>query len=135
MRQDTTYFLLQLSLHGGETAERFGKARLAVHLMLINNLVPIALSVMSLIYANDIFRYTVCMGREEIFLHDLEHLLDDVGLPVWSYGRFISLPLYHPIRLVMNVVFLSFILVVPFAYISIYCFRKKHDSGVEGTGF
>ena len=125
-------YLLQLSLHGGETAERFGKARLAVHLMLINNLVPIALSVMSLIYANDIFRYTVCMGREEIFLHDLDHLLEDVGLPVWSYGRFISLPLYHPVRLAINVVSFSFTLVVPFAYIAIYCFRKNHDRQVQG---
>ena len=101
--------------------------------MFINNLVPTCLTIVSLIYAENMFRYTVCMGREEIFLYDLEDLLKDVGIPAWDYGRVISLPLYHPFRLVMNVVGLSFILVVPVAYMAIYCFRKKHDRQVHGT--
>ena len=107
---------------------------MAILLMLINNIVPFAVTFMSLVYAGNMHRYLVCMGREEIFLYDLEDLLADVGIPVWDYGRAISLPLYHPYRLVMNVVFLSFILVVPFSYIAIYWFRKNHDSQVQGTG-
>ena len=124
--------MLQLSLCRGETAERFGKARLAILLMFINNLVPLTVAVMSLVYAEDMFGYTVCMGREEIFLYNLEDLSEDVGLPVWDYGRGMSLPLYHPFRLAFNVVLLSFILVVPIVYIAIYCFRKKHDHRVQG---
>ena len=94
---------------------------------------PLTVTVMSLVYAENMHRYVVCMGREEIFLYDLEDLLADLGLPVWDYGRGISLPLYHPFRLLFNVVALSFILVVPVAYIAIYCFRKNHDRQVPGT--
>ena len=101
--------------------------------MLINNLVPICLTIMSLVYAENMFRYTVCMGREEIFLYDLEDLLADLGIPVWDYGRAMSLPFYHPVRLLMNVLQFSFILVVPFSYIAIYCFRKNHDRQVHGS--
>ena len=106
---------------------------MAILLMFINNLVPICLTIVSLVYAEDMFRYTVCMGRQEIFLYDLEDLLADVGIPLWDYGRGISLPLYHPLRLFTNIFGLSVILVVPVAYIAIYSFRKKHDRQVPGT--
>ena len=89
---------LKLSLYEGTTAERFGKVRLAVLLMMINHLIPVLKTVLILIYADNWWRYTVCVGREETFLHDLDDLLKDRGVEVWDYGRYISLPLYHPFR-------------------------------------
>ena len=73
-----------------------------------------------------------CMGREEIFHYDLDDLLKDAGIPIWDYGRGVSLPLYHPYRILVNIVMCSYILVVPFAYVAIYIFRLKHDRQVPG---
>ena len=61
----------------GATAERFGKARLAVLLMIISNLIPIVKSVLIIVYAENWWRYTVCIGREETFLYDMDDLLKD----------------------------------------------------------
>ena len=57
----------------------------------------------------------------------------DVWLPIWDYGRGVSLPLYHPYRLLINVVGFSFLFVVPVTYTAIYWFRKRHDHTVQGT--
>ena len=100
--------------------------------MFINNLVPVCLGVLSGIFVENNWRYPVCMGREEIFHYDLDDLLKDAGLPLWDYGRGIHLPLYHPYRLLMNVVGSAFIFVVPVTYMAIYYFRKRQDNTVQG---
>ena len=100
--------------------------------MFINNLVPVGLGVLSGIFAENNWRYPVCMGRAEIFHYDLDDLLKDAGLPLWDYGRGIHLPLYHPYRLLMNVVGSAFIFVVPVTYMAIYYFRKRQDNTVQG---
>ena len=71
----------------GEAAERFGKAKLAILLMFINLLLPVLIVILSLIFAEDIWRYTVCIGREEVFQTDLDNLLAERGTEVWDYGR------------------------------------------------
>ena len=45
------------------------------------------------------------------------------GVEVWDYGRFISLPLYHPFRLLVNVLNFTYVFVVPASYVAIYRFR------------
>ena len=42
------------------------------------------------------------------------------------------LPLYHPIRLLINLKYVAFAVVIPFSYLAIYCFRRKHDRQVQG---
>ena len=101
--------------------------------MFINNLVPVCLGVLSGIFVENNWRYPVCMGREEIFHYDLDDFLKDNGLPLWDYGRGIHLPLYHPFRLLSNILMFSFIFVVPVTYMAIYYFRKRQDIAVQGA--
>ena len=49
-------------------------------------------------YADRLYAHTNCLGREETFVADLDDLLAERGTRVWSYGRFINQPLYHPFR-------------------------------------
>ena len=42
--------------------------------------------------------YTKCIGREEIFHVDLDHLDHGVKTSYWDKGLFLSLPIYHPFR-------------------------------------
>ena len=117
----------------GTTAERFGKARLANLLLVVNHLVPVLCSAGAVVFAADMWQYTVCVGREETFLVDLDNLAGGRRTGVWRVGRVISLPLYHPFRLGMNLVNFSYMLVVPVSYVAIYRFRKKQDTNVLGT--
>ena len=101
-------------------------------LNIINSLVPVLIAVGAGVFAEDIHRYTICIGREEIFRVDLDNLLEDEGIPVWSYGRGVSQPLYHPFRFAANFVALGYIVVVPVVYVAIFRFRRDHDRQVPG---
>ena len=69
------------------TAERFGKERLARLLHLVNNLIPVLCTAACLVYADKVQGYTVCIEREEIFVTDLDNLLDSQDTSIWSTGR------------------------------------------------
>ena len=98
----------------------------------MTNLVPCFVVAFGVVYSDKIHTYTYCLGREETFVADLDNLLED-GVTFWSYGRYINQPLYHPYRLISNLVYFSYILVVPVAYVAIYRFRSKHDKEVPGS--
>ena len=104
--------------------------------MIYNNVVPVAVTVGSVFYADNIWIYTVCMGRQETYLVDFDNLLDQEGNILWSSGsyRYINLHFYHPLRLFVALNFGVYFLLVPVIYGAIYRFRRNHDRTVPGTG-
>ena len=84
-------------------------------------------------YSDKIHTYTACLGREETFLYDLDNLVfDDVTAWRRVHSRYINQPFLHPFKQVVFLVYFSYILVVPAAYMAIYYFRRKNDSTVPG---
>ena len=76
--------------------------------------------------------YTKCMGREEVFHVDLEHLDHEMG-GFWQKGPVIAQPMYHPFRALAYSVAFGYIAAVPVLYLAIYRFRKRQDRDVTGT--
>ena len=68
-------------------AERFGKQRLARLLHIVNNLVPVLCTTACLFYAEQLRGFAVCIEREEMFVTDLDNLLDSQDTSIWSTGR------------------------------------------------
>ena len=116
-----------------ERTEVFGKAKLARLLNTVNSLVPVLMTIILLVYAEDFFPYTACLGREEIFHVDLNNLLGDADLSFWNRSRFLRLPIYHPVRLTYLLTLLTYSLLIPGVYLAIFRFRWKQDRTVEGS--
>ena len=95
-----------------ETAERFGKTKLARLLTLVNFLVPTLMVIGSIVCRDHVHYYTKCIGREEIYEFDLDHL-ENGAKTLWDKGVTLSLPIYHPFRIVTYLVMLSYIVVIP----------------------
>ena len=114
-----------------ETAERFGKTKLARLLTLVNFLVPTLMVMGSIVCRDHVHYYTKCIGREEIYEFDLDHL-ENGAKTLWDKGVTLSLPIYHPFRILSFLVLLSYIVVIPAVYFAIYRFRKKHDDMITG---
>ena len=116
-----------------EKIQRFGRTKLARLLNTTNSLVPVVLTIIPLVYAEDVYLYSACLGRKEIFHKDLNNLLGDEDLSFWNKGRFLSLPLYHPARLAYFLTLLTYSLLIPGYYLGIFRFRWKQDRTVEGS--
>ena len=64
--------------------------------------------------------YNRCMGKEEQYFFNLPDFLDEsTGGPMYS------LPIWHPFRLVILFLFDSYLVLVPYAYLKIFLFRKN----------
>ena len=103
-----------------QKAERFGKTKLGRILVFATSLVPILVTAISVVYREDFWTYTYCLGREETFNAYLEE--EEGDLSGWNTGRYISLPLYHPGRLLYFLLVLTYFLMTPMVYGAIYWF-------------
>ena len=116
-----------------EKTQLFGLTKLARLLKTVNTLVPVVMTIIMLVYAEDFFPYTACLGREEIFHVDLNDLLGDADLSFWNKSRFLRLPIYHPVRLAYLLIMLTYSLLIPGFYLGIFRFRWKQDRTVPGS--
>ena len=65
-------------------------------------------------------RYNRCMGKEEQYYFNIAFFLDEpIGGPLYK------LPVWHPYRLVIMCLYYFYIVLVPYAYIKIFMFRKN----------
>ena len=110
-----------------DTAERIGKSRLKKILNLLTLLIPAFLSLLSLIYRNDMIYFLVCKSQEEVFYYDT----DDFGVS-FSGGFQNNNPIYHPTRIAGLIVCNAYILAVPVGYYKIYTFIEKHNRQMRG---
>ena len=84
-------------------------------------------------FSDKIHTYTACLGREETFLFDLDGMVfEDVTTWRKVHSRYMNQPFFHPFKQAMFLVYFSYILVVPVAYMAIYYFRRKNDRTVPG---
>ena len=86
------------------------------------------LAVLTNVYRENYKPYLECVGRVFQFHFDVQDFLFDgrkKGL-VWI------LPLIHPVRVLSNLMFFSYILIVPFGYIKIYSFTQNQAMTVIG---
>ena len=113
-----------------QKAERFGKVKLGRILIFATSLVTILGTVFSVVYRDDYLSYTHCIGREETFTDYLRE--EEVDPSLRNTGRYISLPLYHPARLLYFLVAMTYFLMTPMVYGAIYRFRRNHDRTVTG---
>ena len=118
-----------------EKINLFGRTKLARLLNTVNSLVPVLMTIIILVYAEDFFPYTACLGREEIFHVDLNDLLGDADLSFWNKSLFLRLPIYHPVRLAYLLTLLTYSLLIPGFYLAIFRFRWKQDRTVEGSRY
>ena len=64
--------------------------------------------------------YNRCMGKEEQYFFNIPDFLDEsTGGPMYS------LPIWHPFRLIILILFDSYLVLVPIAYLKIFIFRKN----------
>ena len=110
-----------------DIAEKIGKARLGKILNIFTFLIPLVLCLPTHYFREDKFVFLQCLGREEDFYYNT----DDFFLPVIREVG-IRQPLYHPFRLVTNLVIYIYTIVVPVGYYKIYKFIKKHNLQVKG---
>ena len=111
--------------------QRFGKPKLGKILVFATGLVPILVTVFSVVYRENFWSYTYCLGREETFSNYLEEE-EEVVASWWYTGRYIDLPIYHPVRLLYFLVALPYFLMTPMVYGAIYWYRWSHDRTVAG---
>ena len=88
----------------------------------------IGLGLACISYKDHMNTYLECMGRNELFIMNLKNPF----LPVLR-GSGIALDIFHPLRLIINIVTFSYILVVPLLYCNIFRFRAKQDNKIQGT--
>ena len=112
-----------------ETTER-GKARLGRNLVLATCLVPPLVTAISVVYREDLWGYAYCIGREETFTGYLDE--EDVDPSWWAGSHFVSLPVYHPVRLFYFLSLVVYFLMTPIVYVAIYRFRRNWDRTVTG---
>ena len=112
-----------------QKTERFGKAKLGKILFSATILVPILVTAIIVVYRENILFFTICIGREEIFiLHEQEQDIDhSQRTEGWSTGRFINQPIYNPVRLLLILLAITYFLMTPMVYCAIYRFRRNHD--------
>ena len=110
-----------------DIAEKIGKALLGRILNILTFLIPLLLSQTTYYFRNDNLFFVKCRGRVEGFYYNT----DDFFLPV-TRGAAIKQPLYHPFRLVTNLLYFNYTIVVPVGYCKIYNFVKKHNLQVQG---
>ena len=90
-------------------------------------MLALGLGLLSILHRDSMRMYLDCMGKNELFIFDLEHVfLPSVG------GAGIKLKLFAPFRLTVNIISFAFILIVPCFYWKIFKFRKIQDSSVSG---
>ena len=89
--------------------------------------VSVGLGVISLVYRESIRIFLLCMGKEERFRFDIENFARQ-----FQGGIEIKLPFFHPFRLSVNMAVFSHIFVVPILYFTIFTFRKKQDTSIQG---
>ena len=71
----------------------------------------LGLGLWSILQRDNMRMYLDCMGKNELFIFDLEHVfLPSVG------GAGIKLKLFAPFRLTVNIITFAFILIVPCFY-------------------
>ena len=117
-----------------QKTERFGKAKLGKILLSATILVPILATAIIVVYRENILFFTICIGKEEIFIlheqeQDIDHSWRTEG---WNTGRFINQPIYYPIRLLLILSVITYFLMTPMVYCAIYRFRRNHDRTVTG---
>ena len=81
---------------------------------------------LGLLYHEKTKRYTRCMGQEEQFFYDIPFFLEQP-----RGGPLNKLPIWHPVRLYLVILYNVYIFVVPIAYIKIFRFRKLDTSVVS----
>ena len=89
----------------------------------------VGLGVISLFYRESINIFLLCMGKEERFRFETENLAKQFQGGSLSG---IKLTFFHPFRLSVNTAAFSFIFVVPILYHTIFKFRKKQDTSIQG---
>ena len=70
------------------------------------------------------------MGREEQYYFNIPHFLAKTD---WmDGGALYKLSFWHPFRMIMVFLFYTYLVLVPFTYINIFIFRRKHHSENRG---
>ena len=86
-----------------------------------------SIGLVSILYRDSNHLFLLCMGREEVFKHNLADFTKEfVG------GASLKMGIIHPYRLLVNILSLSFIVLVPIIYYKIFTFRKIQDISVSG---
>jgi|ERR1712098_33209 len=72
--------------------------------------------------------FTVCTGKEEVFWYNLT----DFYTILPPHGKESRGYLYHPTRLLANMIGVGFLVMVPILYAIIYRFRKNNANNQQG---
>ena len=86
------------------------------------------LAVLTTLYRENFRAYLDCVGRVFLFHFDVQNFLFDGR----EKGKVWILPLNHPVRVLSNLAFFSYILIVPLGYIKIYSFLRNQATTVIG---
>ena len=115
-----------------QRAERFGKAKLRRTLIFSASLFLILAIASSVVYKDDFRSYMYCIGRMETFHGYLDNIGEEIEVSWWKTGRYVSLPIYHPARLIHVLVLVAYFLMTPLVYAAIFRFRSNQDRSVAG---
>ena len=88
-------------------------------------LISLVIAMFSIFYADNIFIFLLCMGKEERFYQEITGQKPGIGTNT-------NLNMSNPFKQSINLVICLFIFVVPFLYFKIFMFRRNQDMSIQG---